>query len=457
MGLHTFKKGLRLPIGGEPTQELEHAGPTRHVAVLAADFVGLRPAMRVSVGDDVERGQVLFEDKTIPGVRHTAPAAGTVTAINRGDRRALQSVVIDVSRAEYEGRSPSAARFSSFSGRHPSGLSNDDVVELLTESGLWNALRARPFGHVANPSTRPHSIFVTAVDSQPLAPSVNVLMQGTSAVFERGLAVLLRLTDGPVFVCTAPDTTVAVPSGDRVRHEQFAGPHPSGTAGLHIHTLDPVDRKNTVWHLGLQDVAAFGHLFETGSLDVTRVIALAGPSVPRPRLLQTRLGVSLDELLDGELGDDDTRVISGSVLSGRTAAGEVHGYLGRFHQQVCALPEGRAREFMGWLGPGLDTFSAIRTFVSGWLPGRPYRFTTATNGSRRAIVPIGMFEKVMPFDILPTPLLRALSMGDVERAEELGCLELGEEDLSLCTFVCAGKNDYGPMLRHVLDTIEQDG
>ena len=457
MSLHKTRQGLSLPISGRPSRELERPRSTRHVAVLATDYLGLRPAMQVTVGDGVRRGQVLFEDKKLPGVRHTAPAAGTVRAVHRGDRRVLQSVVIELSRAEMSGRGPAEATFQSFTGRHPTGLTRDEVVELLTESGLWTSLRARPFGRVAAPETRPHSLFITAVDSDPLAPALDVVMEGKAASFERGLAALTRLTDGPVFVCTERLSPVPVPDLDRVRHEQFSGPHPSGTAGFHIHRLDPVDRQKTVWHIGVQDVVAVGRLFETGALDVSRVVALGGPPVQRPRLLETRVGASIDELLAGELDGVETRQISGSVLSGRAATGDVAGYLGRYHQQISVLEEGRERRFFGWLGPGLNKFSTISTFVSRLLPGRPIRFTTTSHGSRRAIVPIGMFEKVLPFDLLPTPLLRSLLMRDVERAEELGCLELDEEDLAVCTFVCAGKNDYGPLLRDVLDTIEREG
>lgn len=456
MGLHTFRKGLRLPLAGAPVQEIEPAVAPRRAAVVAADSVGLRPAMHVAVGDDVRRGQLLFEDKRTAGVRHTAPAAGRVAAINRGARRALQSVVIELSRAEREGRAPEAAAFRAFSGRHPAGLSADDVRALLVESGLWTALRARPFGRVADPADRPHSIFVTATDTQPHAPAPAVLI-GRGESFERGLAALSRLTDGPVFVCTDPRTEAPLPAGGQILREQFEGPHPAGTVGLHIHTLDPVDRRKTVWHVGLQDVTAIGALFRTGTLDVTRIVSLAGPPVRRPRLLRTRLGAALDDLVQGELDEGETRVISGSVLSGRSAAGPVHGYLGRYHQQVSVLAEDREREFLGWLLPGFRKFSAIRTFASAWLPGGQFRLTTSTHGSRRAIVPIGMFERVMPLDLMPTALLRALVMGDVDRAEELGCLELEEEDLALCTFVCAGKNDYGPYLRQVLDTLEREG
>ena len=460
MPRHTITRGLDLPIAGAPTDSVEDAHPVRHVALVAADYVGLRPTMHVAVGDTVARGQVLFEDKTMPGVRYTAPAAGTVRFIHRGARRALQSVVIEQSRAEREGRAPEAADFSSWSGRHPSGMTESEVRDLLLESGQWTALRARPFGRVADPATRPHSIFVTAIDTNPLAPDVARILEGREGPFERGLETLARLTGGPVFVCTGPNQRIAPPltASNQIRHEVFDGVHPAGTVGVHIHTLDPVDRGKVVWHIGVQDVIATGRLFETGALDVARVVALGGPPVARPRLLRTRIGASTAELVDGDVdGGAEHRAVSGSVLSGRAAMGDVHGFLGRYHQQLSVLAEGRSREFLGWLGPGFDTFSTARTFASKLIPGRRFPMTTSTHGSPRAIVPIGMYERVMPMDLLPTPMLRALVMHDVERAEELGCLELEEEDLALCTFVDPGKTDFGPHLRSVLDTLRTEG
>ena len=474
MPRHRVRRGLRLPITGAPSDRIDDGPPPRRVALIAADYVGLRPTMHVAPGDTVTRGQLCFEDKTMPGVGYTAPAAGTVVTVNRGDRRALQSVVIDVSRAEREGRGPETASFSAFSGRHPSGMTGDDVRALLVESGQWTALRARPFGRVADPAARPHSIFVTAMDTNPLGPSVAAIVAGCDASFERGLAALARLTDGPVFVCTGPDPGLPIPEGDQIRHEVFDGVHPAGTVGFHIQTLDAVDRNKVVWHMGVQDAIAIGRLFETGVLDAGRIVALGGPPVAEPRLLRSRIGASTDELVEGNVapagaayrgsgngsgvnGQPERRVISGSVLSGRTATGEIHGYLGRYHQQVSVLAEGRERELLGWLGPGLNLFSTIPTFVSALMPGRRFAMTTSTHGSPRAIVPIGMYERVMPMDLLPTPMLRALVMGDVERAEELGCLELDEEDVALCTFVDPGKTDFGPYLRRVLDTLRTEG
>ncbi len=457
MGRHTIRKGLRLPVAGEPDQAIGPARTARRVALLADDYIGLRPTMHVSEGDDVRRGELLFEDKKRPGVRFTSPAAGTVEAIHRGERRSFRSIVIALGRDEQEGRGGVSVGFSSFSGRHPAGLGGDDVRELLLESGLWSAIRARPFGRAADPHVRPRSIFVTAIDTEPLAPSVDVVLDGAHGPFENGLKALARMTDGAVYVCTAPDGRVPVPAGDRFRREEFAGVHPAGAPGLHIHRLDPVSRDRPVWYVGYQDVVAMGRLFETGELAVERVVALAGPAVSRPRLVRTRLGAAVADVLADESLDDAVRVVSGSLLAGRSASGAVTGYLGRYHRHICLIREGRERELLGWLRPGLGKFSTSRAFLSTLWRGRRFPFTTTTHGSRRAIVPIGLYERVMPMDLLPTPLLRALVMHDVERAEELGCLELEEDDLALCSFVCPSKLDYGAALRRVLTTLEAEG
>lgn len=456
MGLHKIRKGLDLPILGRPEQSISDAVPVRRVALMGEDYVGMKPTMHVKEGDVVRRGQLVFEDKKIPGVRFTAPGAGTVVAVNRGARRAFQSLVIELDDSERSGGAArEAVTFESFSGKEVTSLGRDRVRELLLESGLWTALRARPFGRTADPATSPKSIFVTATDTQPLAPDPTVVLQGREEDFRRGLRAVAQLTDGTVYLCKAAGASI--PADDGTRVEEFSGPHPAGTAGLHIHTLDPVDRRKCVWHLGYQDVAAIGHLFATGELDVGRVVSVAGPPVRSPRLYRTRLGAAVDELLEDKVEDGDLRSISGSVLSGRRASGDVLGYLGRYHQQVSVVREERDRAFLGWLGAGTQKFSTVSAFLSALTPKKRFEFTTTTHGSPRAMVPIGMYERVMPLDIMPSFLLRALYVGDIERSEELGCLELAEEDLELCTFVCPGKTEWGPKLREVLTTIEKEG
>jgi Na+-transporting NADH:ubiquinone oxidoreductase subunit A len=451
--MHKIKRGLDLPIAGTPVQAIEEGRAVSRVALLGADFVGLKPTMLVQPGDAVLRGQPLFEDKKIPGVRHTAPAAGRVIAVNRGDKRAFVALVIEVAADD----GPEAqVPFASWRGAPPAEGDGESLRALLVESGLWTAFRARPFSHVPAPDAVPQAIFVTAMDTRPLAPSVEVALAGREDDYARGILALRDLTPGIVYVCRGPGSTLRAPRAERIAIEEFAGPHPAGNAGTHIHFLHPVGHLRSVWHVGAQDVAAIGHLLATGKLDVSRVVSIAGPGIARPRLVRTRLGASVDDLSAGELAPGEQRVVSGSVLDGRAAMGEAEGFLGRYHQQVSALPEGRRRELLGWIAPGTDKFSVAGVVLGAFARGRRRPFTTTTNGSPRAMVPMGTHEAVMPLDIMATFLLRALLSGDVERAEALGALELDEEDLALCTYADPGKNDYGPLLRDMLHRLEKE-
>jgi Na+-transporting NADH:ubiquinone oxidoreductase subunit A len=444
-----LKQGLDLPLAGAPAQSIHAAGPVSRVALLADDYVGLKPNFHARPGDNVARGQLLFEDKANPGVRFVSPAAGTVHAIHRGDRRAFRSLVIE--RAVGEAGEAQVA----FENFRPQAMTDAAAVRaLLLESGLWTAFRTRPFSRVPAADSQPYAIFVTAMDTRPHAPSPAAALAGRMDEFATGLACVARLCAGTTFVCVAPSSGIAVPAIDRVRVETFAGRHPAGIAGTHIHFLAPVDLARTVWHVGYQDVAAIGRLATTGMLEAERVISLAGPGIARPRLLRVPLGASTTELASGELVAGRQRLVSGSVLDGRTAADDVHGYLGRYHLQLSALPEGDAREMFGWIAPGGDKFS-LWGVVAGAFSRRERVLTTATNGGVRAMVPIGAYERVMPLDLMPTFLLRALIGGHDDWAEEMGALELDEEDLALCTFVCPGKAEYGPLLRAALTRIEK--
>ena len=432
-------------------QQLSDAAAVEHVALLGDDYIGLKPTFHVQPGDPVLRGQLLFEDKRLPGVRHTAPAAGTVLALHRGERRAFRSLVIEADDTPGDDRQVALA---SFRGESPDRLSADAVRALLLESGLWTALRMRPFSRVADPADKPQALFITAMDSRPHAPAVDVVLADRADDFRIGVQALAKLCDGPTYVCVAPASGLAAASLPGATVQVFDGPHPAGLPGTHIHLLHPVDMQRRVWFIGYQDVAAVGHLLRTGRIDVQRTIALAGPLVQRPRLLRTRLGASIDELTRGELAPGPLRCVSGSVLDGRSAAGEVHGYLGRYHHQVSVLAEAVERELFGWIMPGFDKFS-VWGVVAGAFTGRRLSLNTSTNGGSRAMVPIGSFERVMPLDLMPTFLLRALLMKDDARAESLGALELDEDDLALCTFVCPGKAEYGPLLRGALERIEK--
>jgi Na+-transporting NADH:ubiquinone oxidoreductase subunit A len=456
VALHRIRKGLDLPIPGAPAQVLQEGNRVTRVGVLAADFPGLQPRLLVAEGQRVRRGEVLFEDLSRPGVRHTAPGAGRVAAIHHAPDGALSSVVIHLSEAEQSGSCDESelVPFTSQASAGPELLERAQVQALLLESGLWTALRTRPFSRPPLPGSAPRALFVTALDSQPLAPRPELAIRARRRDFDRGLAVLDQLTDGPTYLCVASGSGIEAGLTAPVRVEHFEGPHPSGTPGLHIHCLEPAGRDREVWHIGYQDVIAVGELFATGRLAVERIVALAGPPVLQPRLVRARLGVSVDELMQGEVEPGELRLISGSVLAGRTATGRELGYLGRFHQQVSALREERGRRLLGWLAPGRRRYSSLPVFLSRLRGGRRCEFTTSTHGPRRAVLPRGLYERVLPLDLLPAPLLIALCGGDVRRAEQLGALELDEEDLALCGFVDPGKNDFGPALRRALEQLE---
>ncbi|WP_448551393.1 Na(+)-translocating NADH-quinone reductase subunit A [Thalassotalea montiporae] len=443
----TIKKGLDVPVQGAP-QQVIHDGPSiKTVATLGEEFVGMRPTMHVKVGDRVKKGQVLFEDKKNPGVKFTAQAAGVVTEINRGEKRVLQSVVIELDGDEQE-------TFNSYSANELASIAREDVVANLVNSGLWTALRTRPYSKIPAIDAVPSAIFVSAMDTNPLAANPEVIINEQTEAFKQGLVVLSRLTEGEVFVSKAPGANIPTNANEVVT--EFAGKHPAGLVGTHIHFLKPVGADKFVWHLNYQDVIAFGQLFTTGQLNSNRVVSFAGPAAKKPSLVRTVLGANINELAAGETTDGEVRLVSGSLLQGQTAK-TVHGYLGRYHNQVVALLEGREKEFIGYMYPGPNKFSVTRAYMSHFFKGKLFNMTTTTNGSSRAMVPIGNYERVMPLDILPTLLLRDLAAGDTDSAQQLGALELDEEDLALCTFVCPGKTDYGVLLRDCLTTIEKEG
>jgi len=444
-----IKEGLDLPITGGPEQVIEKGNKVNSVAILGKDFVGLKPKMMVAEGDTVKLGQVLFSDKQNPGVNFTAPGAGVVTAINRGAKRVLQSVVIELKGTAQES-------FEKYTKKDLAGLTADQIKENLQASGLWASFLSRPYGKIPAVDSAASAIFVTAIDTRPLAADPSVVIKERAADFANGLAIVARLTEGKTYLCKATGADVA--AVDSVQTAEFSGPHPAGLAGTHVHLLDPINAEKHVWEIDYQAVIAIGSLFTTGKLNVERVVSLAGPTVNKPRLLKTRVGANTNDLVSGELADCENRVISGSVLYGHEAA-DAFSYLGFYSNQVSVLREGRERELFGWIVAGKDKYSAMNVYTSSKdrKDNRLFPLTTDKNGSNRAIVPVGVYESVMPLDILPTPLLKALVVGDTDQAQLLGALELVEEDVSLMTFVDPGKHDFAPVLRANLTKIEKEG
>ena len=447
-----IKKGLNIPINGEPAEEINDSKNSRSVAILGDDYVGMKPTMLVEVGNEVRLGQALFEDKKNPGVIFTSPAGGKVEAINRGERRALQSVVIEIAKDE------ESLEFKSFSENELAETTSDEVRKQLINSGMWTSFRTRPYSKIPPIDSSPSSLFISALDTEPLSPNPEKIINQKKDSFDFGLLVLKTLLDCPIHISIAEESNLSISEDDNIKLHTISGPHPAGLVGTQMHFISPASLSNINWSIGYQDLIAIGQLFKTGKIDVERIISIAGPQVNNPAYFKTRLGACSDEITAGELTQRENRVISGSVISGREAIGP-YAYLGRYHNQisVVAEPNSKDREFMNWLTPGPRKFSKIPLFLSSLFPNKIFKFKALMNGSDRPIVPIGVYEEVLPLNLLPAMLLRNIVLMDTEKIQALGGLELDEEDLSLCSFVCPGKYDFGSLLRAGLTKIEIEG
>ena len=405
-----LKRGLDIAVGGAPEQRLAGKFDPPRVAVTPGDFRGVRPVLSVEPGDRVLAGQALFHDRHQPSVVVTAPVAGTVSEIRRGSKRRVLAITIERSGDD-------ALSFPVHDAAAIGRLSADALRGILLRSGAWSALRARPFDRVASPAVEPRALFVTAIDTHPLAPDPSVAIRAAGDAFDAGILALARLTRGTTFVCVAAGAGIPVPEGERIEQLEIDGPHPAGLPGTHLHAVGlAVRREPDLWHIGYQDVIAVGRLLLRGRVDSRRVIAVGGPGAREPRLIQTLAGADLVALAERE-AFTGCRAVSGSPLQGEASSR----FLGRYHNQVTLL-----REAMP-------------------IP--------AGSG---AMLPLESIERVWPFRRSPLPLLRALLAGDTEGAESLGCLGLAEEDLALCSHACSGRNDYGSALRRTLDAIERD-
>ncbi|MDO4435440.1 MAG: Na(+)-translocating NADH-quinone reductase subunit A [Cardiobacteriaceae bacterium] len=451
----SIKKGLNLPISGGLTDTTIHSlVPQASVGIVGDDYIGLKPTMLVAEGDKVTLGQALFEDKKNLGVFICSPVSGTIQKITRGEKRKFISITIE---PDFSAEKP---KFSVGEIKERATL-----VEVLTKHGLWTAFRQRPFDKIPAPKSTPHAIFVNTMDSNPLSFNPAILLDGRTEDYQAGIKALSLLTEGKIHVAHAPETKLPDALNERVQHHAFGGLHPAGLVGTHIHFIDPVSAKKVAWHISLQDLLMVGKFLRTGELDTSKVVAIAGPSVKEPKLVRTVRGANLSALTAGNLKDSENRIISGSVFSGRQA-GEFDGFLGAYDQQISVLPEGRETYFLRFFHLGQNTYSKTRSFLSFFLDRkalldnkgqRTYDLNTSMQGSPRPIVPFGIYEDVMPLDILPTLLLKALIVLDTDTAVELGALELVEEDVALLSFVDSGKHDFGAILRENLTIIEQEG
>jgi Na+-transporting NADH:ubiquinone oxidoreductase subunit A len=442
-----LKRGLDIPISGIPEQKIFVGNNPETLAVLGPDFNGLKPKMLVNVGENVVRGTPLFCHKDNPEVFYVSPCKGKVESINRGEKRILLSVVITIEDLTHKGLN--IVKLNSKEDNK-----TEFIKKCLYESGLWTSFLTRPYSKVPEAGSVPSSIFITAMDTEPLCPNADLIINQNLIAFTEGVKKISNLTNGDVFICKKNESNIDI---DNFKSYSFEGPHPAGLAGTHIHFLDPPNADKTVWSISYQDVIAIGKLFLSGYIDIERIVSIAGPLAKNPRLVKTVMGVSLFDLLKGEFKNNlPCRVISGSILSGFHADGHL-GFLGRYSRQVTLIEEDKEKLLLGWINPQPNKFSVMPVLASAFGFFKLFNFTSNLNGGRRAMVPTGVFETLMPQDYLPTQLLRSLIVMDTDVAQSLGALELDEEDIALCTFACPAKYEYGSALRDNLAKIEKEG
>ena len=439
-----LKKGLDIQIKGEPANNLAHIGRPETFAIKPPDFQGLVPKLTVTVGDKVKAGTLLFYDKYQPEVQYVSPVSGEVSAINRGERRRILEVVV---KAESENFSEEFLKID------PRNLSSESIKAELLKSGIWPAIKSRPFGIVAHPQDQPKAIFISCFDSSPLAPDYDFIFKDETNAWQTGINALSKLTAGKVHLgLSAKKENKIFSQTTGVEITFFNGPHPAGNVGIQIHSVSPLNKGEIVWTIQPQDVIMIGRLFLTGKYDSSRIIALCGSEVKEPEYYQFWLGGSLSGLLKARLTKENLRIISGNVLTGSTVAS--NGFLGFYDSMVSVIPEGNYYEMFGWALPGFGKFSPSRTFFS-WLgpKKKKYVLDANTHGEERAFVLSDEYDKVLPMDILPVYLLKAILANDIDAMEQLGIYEVIEEDLALCEYICTSKIMVQSVLRKGINSL----
>ena len=431
-----ISKGLDLPISGKPHISITDEPKISSVSLLANDFVGMKPTMLVKENDEVKVGEKLFEDKKNPGIFFTAPAGGLIKSINRGDKRKFLSIEIEISQNE---------EFIDFD----MGSSQDEIKNTLINSGLWNVFRTRPFNRTPNISSSPEALFINCCDTNPLSVDPYEIINIDKDSFDKGLETIKQLFDCDIHLTYQNNNFDNTLSG--INYHQFTGPHPAGLVGTHISKIHPVNLNSKVWTANFQDIISIGYLKKNKKIKTTKIISLGGPAVFEPSLIKVRHGSNLDEITAGKI-EDNSRVISGSVLHGHESEG-VMKYLGYYDSQVSVIPDEVNEIFLNWLMPGSSLHSKLNVFISSFIKPKKYIFNTSIGGGNRAIVPISSYEEVVPMDILVTQLLKSLVVSDIEMAIDLGMLELVPEDLSLCSYVCPSKYDYSSILMDNLNKL----
>ncbi|MFW6290196.1 MAG: Na(+)-translocating NADH-quinone reductase subunit A, partial [Mariniphaga sp.] len=436
------RKGLDIKMKGSAEKVLETLPAPSMVALKPADFPGLTPKMSIKPGQEVKAGDALFYDKYHPEVLFTAPVGGKLVSVNRGERRRILEIVIEAD--------PQAGALE-FKKAGPGKLSAQEIKEQLLNSGLWPFIRRRPYGIIASPQEQPKAVFVSTFDTSPLAPDYSFVIEGQLGTFQTGIDALAKLSGRNVNLGVSEKSVFTnIKNADIVR---FAGPHPAGNVGVQIHHLSPLNKGEVVWTVNPQDVLFIGRLFETGKLDLTRIYALTGSEVEKPKYLQTIVGAPVSTVTENRLkkAGYKQRIISGNVLTGKKVRNQE--YIGFYDSQITVIPEGDEYELLGWADPGVNKFSSTKAFLSKIFPKKEYVMTANLHGGDRAFVLTDQYRKVVPMDIMPVVLLKAILANDIDKMEQLGIYEVIEEDLALCEYVCASKTKVQDILRRGINTV----
>lgn len=444
-----IRKGLDIKLHGEAERTIAHNFTPDSFAIKPTDFIGMSPIpkMLVEEGQEVKAGTPLFYDKVRPEVLFTSPVSGLVKEIRRGDKRAITEVIIDAGKEML---------YEPFDVAGVADKGREAIIELMLKSGLWTFIRQRPYNTIANPSQKPKAIFISAFDTAPLAPDFDFIVHGKGEAFQAGLDVLVKLSGGPIHLNVSAQEAVSKVflNSKNVSINTFSGPHPAGNTGIHIHHVAPINKGEVVWYLNPQEVISIGKFFLTGKYDVARIVALTGSEVKSPKYYKTYVGASIKNMLENNVKEGLLRHISGNVLTGKKISAS--GYVGYYDYQVTVIPEGNEPEFMGWAMPGLNKMSASRTFPAFLFPRRKYSLDTLMHGEERAYVMSGQYEKVLPMDIYPVYLIKAIMSGNIDKMEQLGIYEVAEEDLALCEYVCTSKIEVQKIIRQGLDHIRKE-
>ncbi|MCF0191397.1 MAG: Na(+)-translocating NADH-quinone reductase subunit A [Marinilabiliaceae bacterium] len=434
-----LKRGLDIRLAGRSETVYANVAPAEQYAIKPSDFKGLTPKMVAKVGDKVNAGDALFVDKMHPEVRFVSPVSGELIAVNRGERRVILEVVVKA-----DGNTTTC----DFGKEDIQSLSRDQIITKLLNSGAWTYFKQRPYNIVADPQLDFKSIFVSTFDTAPLAPDYDFVINGNEANFQAGLDVLSKIA--PTFIGVQAESANKAFNGAKgVTITKFSGKHPSGCVGIQINNVQPINIGERVLTIGVQEVVAIGKMFTTGILDFGRIVVVCGSEIKKPAYIRTIVGAQLTNILKDNIASDNVRVISGDVLTGTQTATD--GYLGYYDDQVSVIPEGNDYEFMGWAMPGFNKFSNHKTFLS-WLTGnKSYKLDTNMHGERRAFVVSGELDEVLPMDIYPEFLFKAIMAQDIDKMIELGICEVVEEDIALCEFVCTSKIPLQKILRNGLN------